>query len=365
MFDTKLFPQKMESLVPYQVDKEPYKIKLDANESFLPVPMEIRLQFCDFILQAEYNRYPDPDAEKLIAAFAAFYGIDKDGIVAGNGSDELISLIMNCFMQKGDKVLTVKPDFSMYEFYGTLSELQVVSVAKNEDFSIDFDLLSQEIERNAVKLCIFSNPCNPTGRREAKESIQTLVKKHTETIFIIDEAYMEFASEKSDAIHKQRSFLWETKNFTNVIVLKTLSKALGSAALRLGFAVGDRLTAEAFKKVKSPYNVNGISQGLGEILLCNADVMRSALSEIIDAVRYLKEKLEVFTAPDFTLLPTETNFVLVKTPRAAELQKKLAEAGISVRGFAFGGGVLRITAGSREETDQFIETLNRILERKG
>ena len=352
MFNKELFAKKLSSVEPYAVDTGVYKARLDANESFIALPEYIREKISKALASFDYNRYPDPNATKLKEAFCDYYGLKSENVGVGNGSDEVISLLMNCFLDAGSGVLTFTPDFSMYAFYANLAGMKVVSCPKKEDFSIDFVTAEKAVKENNVKMVIFSNPCNPTGRIEKKEDIQKLAAACPDTIFVVDEAYMDFASVKN-----AESFLNETENYSNIVVLKTLSKALGAASLRLGFIVADKAFADMFFAVKSPYNVNGVSQIIGEILLREKDFLDECTEKLSKSAQELRREIieKGFGSP----YETYTNFVFYTDENAEGKQKFLRENGVLIRKFGISGGALRITAGNEEENRAVIELLSK------
>lgn len=359
MFNKDLFAKKLENLEPYKVDTNKYKARLDANESFIQMPQEMRNRFTEIIRATDFNRYPDPDATALCEAFADFYGINAENVAAGNGSDEVISILMNGFLDKGETVMTFAPDFSMYKFYAELAELKTVSCnKKGGSLQIDFDEADKVIKENGVKLVIFSNPCNPTGRIEKKADIKTLAEKNPDTIFVVDEAYMDFAAELSET----ESFLRDAQNYSNIIVLKTLSKALGSAALRLGFIVGDTPVINMFKAVKSPYNVNSISQSFGEAVLCEKDFLKKCIQTVTGNKNTLFDAIsdENLTGSEKPY-PMYTNFVFFESPKAETIYTELKKKGFLVRFFRIGEGALRITAGSDAENAALLSEMRNIL----
>ncbi len=342
MFNKNLFAKKLENIEPYKVDTNTYKARLDANESFIALPAYIREKIDAALSSYDYNRYPDPNATKLKEAFCDYYGLKVENVGVGNGSDEIISLLMNCFLDVGSSVLTFTPDFSMYAFYASLAGMKVVSCPKKDDFSIDFDLALRSVKENDVKMVIFSNPCNPTGRIEKKADIEKLASACPDTIFVVDEAYMDFAS-----IKNTESFLNETENYSNIVVLKTLSKALGAASLRLGFIVADKIFADMFFAVKSPYNVNGVSQAIGEILLREKDFLDECTEKLSDSAQKLRR--EIIKKGLGSPYETYTNFVFYTDSDAEKKQKYLKDNGVLIRKFGIDGGALRITAGNEDE----------------
>ena len=358
MFNEKLFAKKLEGLEPYIVDTGKYKARLDANESFISLDDNIRKKLCCALESFDFNRYPDPDATKLKEAFCDYYGLKPQNVCVGNGSDEIISILMNGFLDFGSSIVTFAPDFSMYAFYASLAGMKVVNCEKKEDLSVDFDLAEKTIKENKAKLVIFSNPCNPTGKIEKKSDIASLAEKCPDTIFVVDEAYMDFA-----CIKDTESFLCETEKYENIIVLKTLSKALGAAALRLGFIVADEKFCRMFSAVKSPYNVNGVSQAFGEILLSEKAYLDECTGKLIKSAAKLHADIveNGLGCPD----KTYTNFVYFSDEKAAGKQQYLKENGVLVRKFGIRGGALRITSGTDEENSLVIENLKEFKSKGG
>ena len=355
MFNENLFADKLAGLEPYLVDADRYEVRLDANESYFSLPQELRDEFARRMRALDFNRYPDTEADELCRAFAAYYGVRRENVRAGNGSDEIISILMNGFVDKGQAVMTVTPDFSMYAFYASLAELAVVSCPKDaETLQIDFACAERMIRENAVKLCVFSNPCNPTGRIEKKSDIAALAAACPDTLFVIDEAYMDFAGAFSS-----ESFLSDIGAYANIVLLKTMSKAIGAAALRLGFLVADERFCRMFSAVKSPYNVNSVSQSFGTALLERADLLRARTVQVTEAKESLRRELiaRQLAAP----VPMYTNFVYYTAPDAVAIFEALKASGVLVRCFA-AQNALRVTAGTSAENARFLDTLERIMQ---
>ena len=269
--------EKVKSLTPYEPISGAYEIRLDANESFLKFTEEIENEMVEALKDTAFNRYPDPNATKLVEGFAKYFNIDSNCVTAGNGSDEIISVIMNAFLQKGDKILTLEPDFSMYRFYAEIAECQSVKYQKNEDLDVNIDDVISLANNENVRIVIFSNPCNPTSRIITRDDIRKLIKG-TDALVVLDEAYMDFADE---------SLLGEFNDYDNLIILKTCSKALGSAALRLGFAVANKTLTNVIRAVKSPYNVNSVSQALGEVLFAHPDYIDECIETVVKSRKEL------------------------------------------------------------------------------
>ena len=225
-------PEKLQSKEPYTPVTAGYSIRLDANESPYNVSAELREDMKRALDDIDFNRYPDPLAADLCKAFARAYGIRSSYVTAGNGSDELIGLILSSFLEKGEGVTVALPDFSMYAFYASLSE-EKLHVFKR-DGAPTLDGLRAFVRETGSAAVIFSNPCNPTGQGYDRKSVLQFVLS-TDALCIIDEAYMDFWDQ---------SILADAPWLENAFVLRTLSKVFGAAALRLGFAVANaKLTA--------------------------------------------------------------------------------------------------------------------------
>lgn len=347
---------KVKNLTPYEPIKGHFEIRLDANESYIPLPDELRDQIGKLVAQADYNRYPDPMAAKLCDAFAAFYGVSPELLTAGNGSDELISVITGCLLESGDPILTFAPDFSMYRFYGELSEHPVYVMGKDDDFMIDIDEVIRTVKEKNVKMLIFSNPCNPAsvgiGREEARRLIRSV-----DALVVLDEAYMDFWDQ---------SLLSEAEDHDNLIILKTCSKAVGMAALRVGFAVANRTLTRALRAVKSPYNVNSISQEIAALVLGEKAFLLDCRDRLLASRAELQKGCDALAAAYPAIFekvwPSVTNFVMIRTGKAREIQKALMERSIAIRCF---DGYLRITAGSPEENARLLNAMKEILETEG
>lgn len=346
-------PEKTEKLSPYLPGNGKEKIRLDANESFCSFSGELRKTIADEIMNFDYTRYPDPEAKELCAAFAKLYGIDAKKVVAGNGSDELISVCMTGLLKKGDKVLLFDPDFSMYRFYAEMAEAECVVLCEEKQSFPDLLKARKLIEKENISLVIFSNPCNPTGLGIDREKLCAFLER-TSAIVILDEAYMDFWEE---------SLLPDLDQYSNLIILRTCSKALGMAALRVGFAVANDRLRDAIYKVKSPYNVNGLSQKIASIVLSDDQFLTDCRLKLIegrnDLYQELKELEERF--PDqMEVWPTKTNFVYLKAKKADKMAKALSEQSIAIRNF--GKGNLRITTGSLCQNKKVIKILKEVLD---
>jgi len=344
-------PDKLRSMTAYTPVTGDYPVRLDANESFLPPPDWLRREIMEAVSRVALHRYPDPAANVVRQLAAALFGAEAGQIVAGNGSDELIGLIMASLAPRGGRVLLTDPDFSMYRFYAELYELDCSAVGK-PNRRPDIDAILREAGQRPPDLIIFSNPCNPAGLGAPREEVIRLLNG-VDCPVVVDEAYMDFWDQ---------SVMDQRPNYENLVILKTCSKACGLAGLRLGFAIAGPEIAGALFKTKSPYNVNALTQAAGEVVLSRPEYLRSCMQAVKEAAAALFDSLRALAARTggrLTVLPTETNFVLLQTPDAHEIYEALRKQGILIRKLS--PELLRVTAGNEEEQSALAAALEEIL----
>lgn len=340
---------KLKNLTPYDVDTAKYDIRLDANESFISPPFEVMRDVSEAVLHVDMNRYPNPAAPDFCDAYAALYGVSKDSLTVGNGSDELLSVIISNFLQRGQRIMVATPDFSMYAFYATLAECEVIEYRKGDDLRINPDELIRAVNEQNCGMLVFSNPCNPTSLGLCREDVRRIIRS-VKALVVLDEAYMDFWDQ---------SLINEATEYDNLILLRTCSKMIGLAAMRLGVAVANATITAALKAAKSPYNVNSLSQAAGAAVLRHNVYIESCRNAIISSTASLYGSLTALAKDKgFTVFETCTNFVLIELPNAVEVFDKLREQGISVRCF---GKYLRITSGTKRENSHFLTAFDNIL----
>ncbi len=337
-------PENILNLNAYHPVDSNSQVKMDANEGCFPIPSEILEKFKTALNNFDFNRYPDPMAKKASTNFGEFYNVDPNHVVLGNGSDELLFLIITCMAGKNQKLLTFAPDFSMYKFYAELGEVNHVTVAKPEKVeNFNKDFIINAIKQHDPSLILFSNPCNPTSHEITTDEVKEILNS-TDALVILDEAYMDFGEE---------SFLPYYQDFDNLIILKTASKGLGFANARLGFFISSNFYVDLFRKFKSPYNVNGITQLLGEILFEDKELIQQR----IDLIKSERQRLFIALSPFFEISKPAGNFLFAKHPNSSNIKAALMEKGVAIKDF---GGYLRITVGTVEENDAFLQGLKEI-----
>lgn len=345
-------PQKLRDLAPYDPTEGMPRVKLDANESFIKLPDEIMKKVMSVVEQVLLNRYPDPGTHKLRKVAADYFSIKPEQIIAGNGSDELISIIVNCFLEKGSKILVTKPDFSMYAFYAQMAEVEVVAIDKTNR-KIDVDELINAAIKNNVKAVFFSNPCNPTGTGITREQVLEIAKALPEVLVVADEAYMDFWNQ---------SVIGDIESLDNLIVLRTCSKAFGLAGVRLGFAIAKKEIIDLIMKAKSPFNINSVTQAVATVVLQEKEFLKNAINDIINSRESLQNELEKLAEkmPDkLKVLPSCANFVLVESEYTDVVFNELVKSDIVIRKFP---GIMRITAGTKAENEELVKEISNILQ---
>ncbi len=349
-----LIPEKVKKLEAYSPNLTPVPVRLDANESPFVPSKAVLDELAAAVYEIPFNRYPDPYASELISEFSKVFSVNGANVVAGNGSDELISLIVSGLLDVGDTVTVAMPDFSMYAFYSYLAGANEVRFEKTEKFEIDFTKLLASVKESGTKMVLFSNPCNPTGWCAKREDIVSFIES-TDAIVVVDEAYMEFSPDSESVMDL-------VGKYDNLIVLKTMSKAFGSAALRLGFMIASEELILAVKKIKSPYNVNTVSQVFGKIILSHADEIAANTKKIKENLSYMRCELEKVTSEKIKrILDTSANFVFMEMCSADEAKRihaALMDKGVAVRCM---GAYLRVTAGTAAECDVFLEKFKEVL----
>ncbi|MBU5257327.1 histidinol-phosphate transaminase [Tissierella praeacuta] len=344
-----MIKNNIKNLKEYKINKKPYRIKLDANEGKDIFLKDISKKIIRGLEKIDINLYPDTDSFLLRVEIGKYLNINPDNIVTGNGSSEMIELIMKTFIDKDDIVLSFVPTFSMYSIFTQIYSGRFIGINSNEDFSIDIDILIEKTKEINPKVIFICNPNNPTGSLVKKHEVERLLN-NVDCIVVVDEAYMEFA---------EGSMVEDIYKYKNLIVLRTLSKALGLAAIRLGYMISNVDIVNVINRVRAPYNLNAISQYMGIEALKNKERIFQYVEEVKRERKYLYEKL---TQLSLELWESNTNFIFFKS-NIDELDKKLEEDGILIRAFSKElRGCYRVTVGNRWENHEFVKSLKEILE---
>lgn len=345
----KLVRPGVRQLIPYQSKHMPECIKLDANEN--PFPWPARMREALFAENIAFNRYPDGMAQDLKKAIALYTETRPEGILVGNGSDELIQLILLTFGGLGKSVIIHPPTFGMYQIYASLTDTTVVPVPLLNGLDLDTEQMLKAAKSPEAHVMFVCNPNNPTGSQFPREEIFRLVQESGK-IVVVDEAYAEFSEE---------TLIPEIQNYPNLVILRTFSKAFGMASLRLGYLLGQPETIALINRVRPPFNVNSFSQKAGILALDYLDEYQLQVQLIKAETQKLYE--ELFRIPDVVVYPTRANFILFKPNDPDRWATELLKRGFLVRNMGelpVLGKCLRISAGLPEENKEFSRAVREI-----
>lgn len=345
MFDLdKLVRQNIKTLKPYSSARHEFKGKasvfLDANENAYGSP-----------LHEKFNRYPDPLQWQLKFQLARIKGVPAENIFVGNGSDEVIDLAYRIFCDPAkDNVVICPPTYGMYEVSANINDVAIKKVNLTKDFQLDVEGVLEAIDAN-TKLLFICSPNNPTGNNMKRDEVEFLLNNFP-GIVIIDEAYINYS--------KQKTFIRELTEYPNLIVMQTLSKAWGLAALRVGLCYASMDIIDLYNKVKPPYNINEASQQLALDALHETETVNAWIKEVVQQKEFIVKQLGAFSFIE-KIYPSDANFILVKVKDANNLYDHLASHEVIVRNRSkevHCDNCLRITVGTPGENQQLIELLN-------
>ena len=329
------------------------RYKLDANECPWDMSDLVRKALVKEIIDGpKFNIYPDSNSYYLRKSIGKYCKVSPDQIIVGSGSDELIQMLVTAFVGQGDTVICPAPSFGMYKIFTLIAGGRPVEVPLDKDFQYNPDDFASAISKHKPKLMFLCSPNNPTGNVIELNQVLKMVKDF-DGIVVVDEAYGEFTKKTSlDLIDE----------CPNIIVLRTFSKALGLAGLRIGYSVCQSELASQISKVKPPYNLNSFSQRAAIITLENMDTVNKRISKILEQRDLLYQALKGM--PSIKVYPTEGNFLLIRVPDGNSTWEKLMDRGILVRNFSHNPyleNCLRITIGDETANQVFLEAIKEIM----
>ncbi len=338
----KLVRKNIYALKPYSCARDEFKgeasVYLDANEN----PMN-----------APYNRYPDPLQWTLKEKIAKMKHVRPGQIMLGNGSDEPIDLVYRVFCEpEEDNVVAIEPTYGMYKVCADINNVEYRKAFLNDDFTLNVEQVLDAVNEK-TKVIFLCSPNNPSGNLLNRPDMLKIVENFG-GIIVIDEAYIDFSSEKS--------WLEELDKHPNIIVLQTFSKAWGLASVRCGMAFASEEIIAYFNKVKYPYNVNLLTQNFVSEQIDHEARKNEWVNMLLEQRDYLAKELEKLPFIE-KVYPTDANFILVKVPDANAVYQSLVEKGIIVRNrntVSLCQGGLRITVGTAEENRTLIVNMSEL-----
>jgi histidinol-phosphate aminotransferase len=350
-FRTELIKPIVTQLEAYDPYKRPGQVKLDANEHALALPPVVQEAVMQALAAQPINRYPDPAAESLRHTLAKRLDVVPDMLVLGNGSDELVQMVLMACGVPGAAVLTPTPTFSMYRIGAQILDQQAVEVPLTVGWELDMPQMMAAIERERPRVMFLAMPNNPTANCFAGEALCELIEA-APGVVVVDEAYYAFSGQ---------TVLPLLNTYPHLLVFRTLSK-VGMAGLRVGILIGDPELIRQIDKVRLPYNLNIYSQVAAEVVLQHWEMIAPGFQMIIRDREQLRERLEHI--PGVTVYPSQANFLLVHVASGgAKVWEALGAHGILVRYFPGSAALhdcLRITVGTAAENDLLATTLQTI-----
>ncbi len=337
----------------YSIDTPNVSIKLDQNESPYDWPESVKKSVVEKLLLVNWNRYPSAFSDPITDLLADYAGVPSGCLLTGPGTNHLLSLVISCLTKKlSGKTIIARPSFPLYESHCQYEGIPYEVWPLNKDLEYDINDLP-ELPINS--LVIFASPNNPVGNALSKKDLKTLLDKNPTSIFLADEAYFEFAEEK---------FTDLLSDYGNLIILRTCSKTLGAAGIRLGYVIAHQDYISIFQKLRLPYLLNQFTLAAASIFLKDRS-LQSFVSTTVAKIKQERDQLigclnHLGATGGFTVKQSQANFFLIRWGDQSLCQRayqKLIEEGILVRNISKGPGLegcLRITVGTPDENKALI-----------
>ena len=350
-----LVKKKLNGFTPYKVNTDKANIILDANESSFDLSENVKKRVISMIeAKTGLNRYPDTYSTMLGQSIAEKYGCLPENIVVGTGSDQIITVLINTFIDPGDVVISPTPSFDMYKVSSIIgsAEVKEFELRPEKDYRYDTDEIIGLIRKYSPKLVFLCSPNNPTGNSLSNSELDRIIRAAEKSIVVVDEAYVEFSD---------RSFTDVVLKYDNAIVLRTFSKAYGLAGIRCGFSISNKDITEQLLKVLPPYNISRFSQDVARYVLEDdeenkrrIEFLKSERDRIITKLKKL-DGLKIFRS--------NSNFYLLKVMNGRDLYCELLNRGIRIRKYdrkKLLKDCFRINVGSKEENDEVIKSITEV-----
>ena len=333
---------------------QPGLIKLNQNENPFDVPADIKRELVDEFLKNSWNRYPGVFPGDLLQALSSYVRHPMEGIIAGNGSNELMYTILMATVTSGTKVLIPSPSFFLYEKAVRVFEGGVIPVMMNTDLSFNVGEILRAAQKEKPSLIVIVSPNSPTGQSVPFDDVEKILAG-TSSLVLVDEAYIEFSD--------KRSVQPLIEKYDRLIVLRTFSKALSMAGLRVGYLLAQPALCAELLKPKIPFTVNAFSASVAMKLMERKSVIDERVAFIKDQKRLLYDSLR--SLKEIEMFPSDTNFLIFRTPQnAGALFQRLLQRNILVRdvsSYPMLERTLRVNAGTENENKAFLSVLKELL----
>lgn len=350
------YRKDLEKMPSYDGVEKEYRIKINANESTMNLPPLVEERVLNRLGYIAFNRYPNEEYDLLVEQIAKNFSVAKSQILLGGGSSEIIEKVFHAFGGDGKKIVYPVPSFSMYKIYAKAAEAQAFPFNLDEKFDLDVDKFIKKVHEVNADLAVVCNPNNPTGNALTVAQVEKIAK-NIDCAFLLDEAYVEFYGHSAVNLIKQ---------YPNLIVARTFSKAYGMAGARVGYMIAAEDVTRMINKTFMPYHMNKLS-------LAAADIVYQMRDEFVPRIQMtIAERQRIFeqlkTLPGVEVFPSNTNFILIRCEKANQLNEYLENLGIGVRYFSPSAvelkNCLRISIGTRMENDEVFSAIKNLVQGK-
>ena len=347
--------QRVRELSPYTLRRAKARIKLNQNENPWDATFKIKEETGRRLRERRWSQYPDFIPDSLHQRLAEHSGWTADGIIAGNGSNELIQAVLMVTLGEGKRVLISEPTFALYRQIATVLGAEVISVPLNSDLGFDLPALKSEIESVRPEIVIICSPNNPTGCVMSQADLVSLLEAASGLV-VIDEAYFEFSGQTVLPLLGQHR---------NLVLLHTFSKAMAMAALRVGYLMAAPELVREISKAVLPYNLNVVSQTAAEVAI---EMYETELKPLISLISAGRDRVaaELARIPGLSPVPSRANFMLLRSViPPAEVYQELLRRDILIRdvsSYPQLQNCFRISVGTPEENDLLISALREMYE---
>ncbi len=330
---------------------EDISVKINQNENPLDLPKDLKRKILKGLGEIDWNRYPDRFGDDLRKVLSVNFGIHEDGILLGNGSNELVYLLTRCLLTENSKVALPDPMFSLYEKAVRLQGAKTIELPGDENFDLEINATLDLLRREDPDLVILTSPNNPTGRAISIENVESILKV-SQGYVLVDEAYFEFL-EGPNALSLMKSY-------PNLIVLRTFSKALGLAGIRIGYILAHPQIMDEFYKLRLPFMIDRLSSFIATSILKDTGL----LTERLNMLKTERDNMysELSSRSDLQVIRPQANFILFKSSRkSVDLIKDLARKGVLIRdmsGYKKLKNYVRVSVGTPSENKIFLRALS-------
>jgi histidinol-phosphate aminotransferase len=344
-----LINERVRGISQYHLEPEPSAtVKLNQNENPFDWPQEIKEEAAIFCHTRPWNRYPNFVPDGLKKSLSAYTGVDPQGIIVGNGSNEMLLVLMLSLASRQRDVILCQPTFTVYRLLAAGVGATERAVYLDKTMNFDVGAICDAAQRFKGSVLVICSPNNPTGNALTEEDMKKILSVHT-GFCILDQAYVEFGGYSAVPL---------LKSYPNLIITRTFSKAFAGAGLRLGYMLGTPEVIGQINKIKLPYNINFFSEHVGGVLLSQTDTVRKQIDFIVRERDVLFETLCGF--PFDAVYKSASNFIMLRCKEKIGLFSHLKSNGILVRdvsSYPMCENCLRVNVGTSDENKAFINAV--------